>query len=245
MSGAAAGSSLRGGDRVALMLVVVALGFIAALAWAGQTTRTRAAADRSAELARIAANRQAHTAALERELSRLRERAGQLAAGGSSAPLRLVNAELERFGMLAGTVPARGPGVAVVLEDSPLAAEDPAGSLDFRIQDIDIQLVVNELWHAGAEAVAVNGQRVVGTTAIRSAGEAILVNFKVLASPYRVEAIGPARPMRERFEASEVAQRFRKWTDLYRLGFRVRSSDDIRIPAYAGTLRFRHAHADG
>jgi uncharacterized protein YlxW (UPF0749 family) len=240
VSTSAAGAPRRG-DRAATLLIALLVGFIIALALAGQAGRTRAAEGRSQELARIAATRQARAASLESELAKLRTRAEQLGAAGSSDSLRVLNADLARFGLLAGTAPARGAGLLVTLGDSPLAENDPTASLDFRIQDIDIQLVVNELWQAGAEAVAVNGQRLVGTTAIRTAGDAILVNFKVLSSPYRIEAIGDPRTLKEHFEASEVAAHFTKWTDLYRLGFSVKTKDSLRLPAHSGTLRFQYA----
>jgi uncharacterized protein YlxW (UPF0749 family) len=236
----AAGAPRRG-DRAATALIALIVGFIVALALAGQASRSRAAEGRRVELARIAATRQARTASLEDELAQLRSRADRLSSTGASNPLRTLNNDLTRFGLLAGTAPARGGGLVVTLADSPLASKDPTASLDFRIQDIDIQLVVNELWQAGAEAIAVNGQRLVGTTAIRTAGDAILVNFKVLSSPYRVEAIGAPETMERHFKASEVAERFTKWTDLYRLGFSVKTKDALRIPAYSGALRFQYA----
>lgn len=231
----------RRGDRAATAAIALLVGFLVALALAGAASRTRVAEGRRAELARIAATRQSRASTLERELTELRARADKLSASGASDQLRALNTDLAQFGLLAGTAPARGRGLVVTLSDSPLAGQDPNTSADFRIQDIDIQLVVNELWQAGAEAVAVNGQRLVGTTAIRTAGEAILVNFKVLASPYRIEAIGDPASMRRAFEASEVATRFTKWTDLYRLGFTVKANDVLRLPAFAGALRFEYA----
>lgn len=236
-------AAARRGVRASIAIAAALAGFVMALAWAGQVSRTRASEDRRAELARIAAARQGRAAALERELAGLRERADRLASARATGPIRAIQSDLDRLGLLAGTTAARGGGLVVTLSDSPLAEEDPSASADFRIQDIDLQLVANELWNAGAEAIAINGQRIVGTTAIRTAGEAILVNFKVLSSPYRIEAIGPSKTLRALFEASEVAKRFLKWTDLYRLGYAVASEDALRLPAYTGTLRFEYARA--
>jgi uncharacterized protein YlxW (UPF0749 family) len=85
-----------------------------------------------------------------------------------------------------GTAALAGPGVSVTLDDAPDA---DAGSLN-RVLDRDVQDVVNALWQAGATGIAINGQRLTGTTAIRSAGEAILVNYRPLTRPYRVDAVG-------------------------------------------------------
>lgn len=101
-------------------------------------------------------------------------------------------AQIEVLGMDAGTQAVRGPGARVVLADGDLAdpAADPATS---RVLDLDLQRVVNGLWEAGAEAVAVNGERVGALTSIRSRAEVILVNYTPVVSPYEVEAIGDPR----------------------------------------------------
>ena len=97
--------------------------------------------------------------------------------------------ELNRAESGAGLTAVRGPGLAVTLTDAP-APEDGGENLG-RILDRDVQSVVNELWGAGAEAVAIDGQRLGPTTSIRSAGEAILVDFRPVTNPYLIEAIGP------------------------------------------------------
>ncbi len=65
--------------------------------------------------------------------------------------------------------------------------------------DVDLQILANGLWQAGAEAVAINGHRLSSLTAIRSAGDAITVDFRSLTRPYRVEAIGDPRTLPARF----------------------------------------------
>ena len=98
--------------------------------------------------------------------------------------------------LAAGTGAVGGPGLRVTVEDAPVTRADPeAADPDLRVQDVDLQVVVNGLWAAGAEAVAVNGQRLTALTAIRTAGSAILVDLAPLSSPYVVEAVG--RPHRD------------------------------------------------
>ncbi len=105
--------------------------------------------------------------------------------------------EVTTLGVLAGAEPVQGPGAVYTL-DNAVGVSDPftgdprdggAGD-EGRVLDVDLQVVVNGLWAAGAEAVAVNGHRLTSTSAIRSAGLAILVDFRPLAPPYVVEAIG-------------------------------------------------------
>ena len=184
------------------------------------------------------AERQRHTADLENRLSDLRAQADERAARDGSSHLRELQAAADRIVGTSGTVAVSGPGVLVSLTDAPDA--DP-GSSDNRIQDIDVQAVVNELWAAGAEAIAINGQRLVTSTAIRNAGGAVLVNFRVLTSPYRIQAVGNADALRKALESSEIARRFRDWRDIYGLGFTISRENDLQVPAFAGTLRYRYA----
>lgn len=145
------------------------------------------------------------------------------------------SAELAR---LAGTVAMTGPGVVVTLNDSSRQPESPADAGAYRIHDSDIQLVVNALLAAGAEALAINDNRVVSTTAVRSAGDTIVVNFRPLAPPYRIAAIGVDATQ---FLQSQIAQRFDRWSDLFGLGFEVRARADVEVPAYTGRVRITTA----
>ena len=88
-----------------------------------------------------------------------------------------------------GVVPVAGRGLRIELTDAP--TDDPdTQDPTLRVQDVDLQVVVNGLWAAGAEAIAVNGHRLTSMTAIRSAGDAVLVDLVPLSSPYKVDAIG-------------------------------------------------------
>ncbi len=102
-------------------------------------------------------------------------------------------------GLQVGAQAVRGPGVVVHLQDAPAGDSAPgeAGKGE-RVNARDIQHVVNGLWSAGAEAVSVNQHRLTSTSAIRFAGEAIIVDFRGLAPPYEVRAIGdPVRLAQE------------------------------------------------
>ena len=100
-----------------------------------------------------------------------------------------------------------GPGVLIVVDDSPSAAADARD----RVLDIDLQVLANGLWEAGAEAISINGHRLSGLTAIRSAGDAITVDYRSLTRPYRVEAVGDVRTLQARFVESSAGA---WWNDL-------------------------------
>ena len=110
-----------------------------------------------------------------------RLRADLLAAGDGSRESR----ELDRLAREAGTTALVGPGLIVTMDDAPDA--EP-GSLN-RVLDRDLQSIVNELWRAGAQGIAINDQRLVETSAIRGAGDAILVNYHPLTRPYVISAV--------------------------------------------------------
>jgi uncharacterized protein YlxW (UPF0749 family) len=181
---------------------------------------------RTADTDRLAAQAER----LRAEVALLRDRSlGQDALG------RGVAAELRALELATGGIAVVGPGLVVTLDDAHNDGSD--GTVrggqpgEGRIFDSDIQEVVNALWAAGAEAVSVNDMRVTGQTAIRSAGEAILVDLRPLSPPYRVRAVGDVDRMEPAFVDAPTARRFQTWTSLYGLGFSVRRADRLRLPA--------------
>jgi uncharacterized protein YlxW (UPF0749 family) len=164
---------------------------------------------------------------------RLEEAQDQQAAG--SARVRAVVTRIDRLRAPAGLAAVEGPGVVIELADSSQVPRTRGELTDLRIQDVDLQLVVNALWEAGAEAVAVNGRRVVATTAIREAGDRVLVNFDPVSSPYLVVAIGDPEALRDGLDGSEIAQQFEVWTQVYGLGFSIRGEDRVAVPALQGS----------
>ena len=221
------------GPYLGFPIVLVLLGFLVSTGFVQERLREQQLPTRRQELQTLVRERRADVRALAAEVADLSDRlAGiqdRLAAGSSD--VRAVVEETEALRVPAGMAGAHGPGVVVELADSPRAPSSRAESADLRIQDADIQLVVNTLWRAGAEVVAVNGRRIVTTTAIRQAGGTILVNYRAVASPYRVVAIGDADALVDRMMGSEVAERFRVWTEIYGLRFSVQRVGEASVPA--------------
>ena len=225
-------------------LVVGLLAFLLTVDLRTQDSASKINSTRRSELAAIVAERQQRTAALESRLAQLRAQVAAIAASAGSATLQELRAATDSMGALSGTTDLTGPGLIVRLTDAK-AADQSSNNADTRIQDVDIQEVVNALWAAGAEALSVNGQRLVSTSAIRNAGSAVLVNFRVLTSPYVIGAIGDANAMRSSFEGSDIAKRFRGWAQVYGLGFSIEQPSTIQVPAFAGSLNFRYARVQG
>jgi uncharacterized protein YlxW (UPF0749 family) len=223
-----------------LLGVLAVTGFLLLTAVSSARTTKRAEAPRKAELIDLIEQRRRTVDQLDASVSKLRDQvaAAERTAARRSALGDATNRELAGLAGQAGTTALHGPGMEVKLSDSDRSPPSPDEAGAYAIHDSDLQLVVNALFGAGAEAVAVNGSRVVVTTPIRAAGDTIVVNFRPLSPPYRVTAIG-ADPVA--FGASEIAVRFRRWTRLFGLGYSTKDLDDVTVPAYTGRVRITTA----
>ncbi len=151
----------------------------------------------------------------------------------------------------AGAVPVSGPGLLVTLANAdPSADEDPVGGgtaeEDPREQgqDGDLQRVVNALWAAGAEAVSINGQRLGPTTAIRFAGEAVLVDFRPVTNPYEISAIGDPDSLSAEFLASPEVGALAVISQTFGLRFEYAEEEELSLPA-ASVPELRYAVPEG
>jgi uncharacterized protein YlxW (UPF0749 family) len=139
----------------------------------------------------------------------------------------------------AGLTAVSGPGVLVTLREpsGPTATPTPGrggttgiGATNI-LTDRDVRSVVNELWHDGAEAISVNDVRLTPTSAIRFAGEAVLVDFQPITSPYHIAAIGDADLLSTNFAQSAVASRYQTLTGVEGIGFSFTDASDLTLPA--------------
>lgn len=187
-------------QRPTIVIIAVAVGLVVGLAvnylhGRGESTRS-ALKSKVIEQRQLLAERERDVAELDRRVAGLAEDA----LGTSASP------QSEEAQRLAAAEAVSGPGLVVILSDPAEVAGKTTTNRAQRVVDADIQLVVNELWAGGAEAIVINGQRLGPTTAIREAGDAILVNYSPVQSPYRVAAIGPARSMRQQVLGSPAAK---------------------------------------
>jgi len=171
---------------------------------------------------------------LRATVDRTRDAALRATGAGQAALDQLAGAEQG-----AAAVAVTGPGLRVTLADAPSGADaDPVGTRPTApsgsaVRDSDLQLVVNALWAAGAEAISVDGQRLGPTSTIRTAGEAILVDFQPVTSPYQVDAIGSADTLSQRFLADPEVQALAVVTQSYGLRFDFAKEGHLALPAAA------------
>ncbi|MFE5137193.1 DUF881 domain-containing protein [Streptomyces fagopyri] len=147
--------------------------------------------------------------------------------------------QADLVGILSGAVAVHGPGVKLVVNDAKEATQggdgDPRETSGFsdtgRVRDRDMQRVVNGLWESGAEAVAVNGQRLTALSAIRAAGDAILVDNKPLVPPYTVLAVGDGERLSTRFQNSADGLYLHALQENYGIRTSISVDDDVRLSA--------------
>lgn len=160
-----------------------------------------------------------------------RQRAALRDSGGSD--------RAELVGILSGATEVTGPGVKLVVDDAKEATSggdgDPRETSGFsdtgRVRDRDMQRVVNGLWASGAEAVSINGQRLTALSAIRAAGDAILVDNKPLVPPYTVLAVGDGKRLSTRFQDSADGLYLHALQENYGIRTAISVEDDLRLPA--------------
>jgi uncharacterized protein YlxW (UPF0749 family) len=215
------------------VVTLAAVGFLLAVAWheavATAPDRNSAHAGLVGEIKAV----QTRTDGLQQNSDQLRREVTtqqQAALGGSVEQLRQVREQEAGAGLAAVT----GAGAVVKLADAPAPIDPTTGKPSTaevnRVLDVDVQSVVNELWASGAEAIAVNGQRLTSTSTIRTAGSAILVDFRPVISPYEVSAIGSA-DLDKTFGGSTASTKMRELADKYGLTFATRTERKLQLPA--------------
>ena len=234
------------GRRVVVLLALLALGLLTGAAVAQVRDGQSATEGLRAELADEVRTRTAESDRLTGAAERLRAEvaASQAELLGAGAAGRAARERLELLDLVTGSVPVQGPGIRVVLVDAP-APDGQVGdtprrgaSDSARISDRNLQDVVNALWDAGAEAVDVNGQRLTALTAIRNAGEAVLVDFRPLSPPYVVQAVGDPADLQLELLDGPTGRRLTTYASLYGWTVDVERSKELRL-AGAGLPELR------
>jgi uncharacterized protein YlxW (UPF0749 family) len=231
--------SRRRRGQVAVAAVLAVAGVLAAVTYdqaaAGAQGREEVREALVADIAQESDTNDELTAELEQlraDVSAARDDALAATTEGQRALEAVEGAE-----MAAALDPVTGPGLLVTLADAqPDADSDPvggAGEADPRGQvlDGDLQVVVNALWAAGAEAIGINGRRLGPTTAIRFAGEAVLVDFRPVTNPYLISAIGDPETLRSRFLASPEVVDLAGYSESFGLRFDFAQEDELSLPS--------------
>jgi len=229
------------GWAISLAAALAVVGFVTAAQWKSSPARQQFTSTAQQVLANQALDLQAEHEALrqqigqgEAELQRF-----QTEAAGSQTALEALNRELEAARLAVGLAAVSGPGVIVEIADSKRVVPPGENPARYIVQVDDLRDIVTALWASGAEAIAINEERLVSRSSIYGVGASILVNTGFLSPPFRIQAIGPAS-MHQRFLGhpaylGRVAQRI---TD-YGLEFATVGADEVSVPRFIGSTAMR------
>lgn len=228
---------------ISMLVVGLSLGLMLSLVWSAPWARSAengsgpSAVSLSVE--RLEAEQRDLRAALATLRQELAERRQEAAT--NTDRLQELKAELDRQALLAGLVPVAGPGVTVVLDDSAAQMSPGTDPNAYIIHEHDLRDIVNLLWMAGSEAIAVNDERLVGTSSIYCVGSTVMVNNTRLSPPYTIRAIGNPRVQQDYLRNPSYLRNLKEKQRLYGLTFQVRSMSTVKLPAYTGSVRVHYA----
>ncbi|KAE8762689.1 DUF881 domain-containing protein [Georgenia thermotolerans] len=178
---------------------------------------------------------------LERENAELRDEVASYVRRAEGDPEASAGNQLAA--QAAGQGALEGPGLSVELWDAPQQTDGLAASLPpdaLVVHQQDVEAVMNALWAGGAEAMTVQGHRVVSTTGVRCVGNVLHIAGHTYSPPYRIEAIGSPAKLRSALLDSPDVQTYLDYVDAVRLGWSVRETT-VEAPPYAGPLTLTHA----
>jgi uncharacterized protein YlxW (UPF0749 family) len=189
---------------------------------------------------------EAEQAELKARIADMRRRIGELQSStqGTSS-LQEVNGRIEQARIASGMTALEGQGIVATLSDSTASSvppnEDPG---NFIIHDYDLRDVLNALWAAGAEAISLNGERLVSTSSLYCVGTTILCNATRLSPPYEVSAIGDPEALEAAVRHAPQMEKLNQRAIIYDLPITVERRENVEVPAYNGSVVLRHAEVD-
>ena len=240
----------RGGTAWAALVPVVALAAGLLFATSSQTAQgTDLRGGEATELSALIPAREEAVAAQEEQLEALQAQVQALTdqAAARNGDVAAAQDAGDAGALSAGLVALTGPGVQITLDDAP---RRPDGSLpmgarpdDVVIHQSDVQAVVNAVWAAGADAVAIMDERLIATSAVRCVGNVLLLHGRTWSPPFVVTAIGDVDAIRAQLAASPQVQVFQQAVEDFGLGFAVQQRGELTLPAYDGRPAMEYATA--
>jgi uncharacterized protein YlxW (UPF0749 family) len=199
------------------------------------------------ELRGLIAERKRTGALQELQLRDLQEQVEELTdqAAGRNGAVAAARRAGQEGAVSAALVPLTGPGVRITLDDAPQSADGsrPNGATadDLVIHQSDVQAVVNAVWAAGADGVAIMDRRLIATSAVRCVGNTLLLQGRPYSPPFVVTAIVDADATRAQLATSPQVQVFQQAVADFGLTFTVEEISEVRLPEYDGSLGMQFA----
>ena len=237
----ASGLPVATGLRSPLLIIVAVLigALLGASALALRAPTTTASKIKHDLVGRID-DRRAHADAQTRLIESLRTQINTTQAAALSAQSQTgLTSELSKLELATGTVPVTGPGLVLTVDDAPTKAEPVAPDANPGIATVpdqgkvtakDLQIIVNGLWEAGSEAISINGHRLTSRSAIRSAGAAVLVDYRPLTRPYVINAIGDPGSLTVEFADNNGGSYLQSLMNNYQIRSDIQNRTSIVVP---------------
>ncbi|HLO36840.1 MAG TPA: DUF881 domain-containing protein, partial [Candidatus Deferrimicrobium sp.] len=220
-------------------------GFLIAAQLAAEGPRVRYTTQERSPLVETALTLQAQRAELKTRITALRQQIQDIEqqGAGSQAVLRDLNARLDEARIAAGLIPLTGTGIVLKLEDSTQPVPPGGNEADYLAGAADLRTVVALLWQTGAEAIAINDERLTTSSAIIDIGGSVLVNAAYVAGPYQVTAIGPT-DLFARLSAAPGWEEFvRTRRGSFGIGISWAEPDTVDVPAFAGSVTLHESRS--
>jgi uncharacterized protein YlxW (UPF0749 family) len=199
---------------------------------------------RNTDLVSLVQSESRRNTTLAAQVTRLRAEVDTLAAAQTDTGGADLTAELAEKSAQVGLTPVTGPSVTVTLDDAPASVTGEGVDQDLLVvHQQDIQAVANELWRGGAEAMTIQGQRVIVTTGIKCVGNTVVLHGIPYAPPYRISAIGDPVKLQAALASSDYIRIYRQYVDAFRLGYEVTVSSKSDFPGYQGSVDLQYATA--
>lgn len=243
------GSLHRGWHVSAALVFVIAGGLFATTSLSSRGLDLRAAS--ITDLGGVVRQERERSDELQAELAALNQEVDRLTRQVDDSTVADLQDRIDDMLAPAGLTPVTGPGLTVVLTDAPKSELDRASEDDgdvsveeLIVHQQDIQAVVNALWAGGAEAMTIQGQRVVSTTGIKCVGNTVVLHGVPYSPPYRIAAIGDPADLRGSLDASDYIDAYLMVVESHDLGYEVIPSARLEMPAYQGSITLEYAEAD-
>ena len=229
--------------QITLGAALLVLGFLIAAQLGSEGPRVRYTTQERTPLLETAGELQAQQDELKARILQLRDsiQAVEGQGAGSADLVRQLNTQLEEARIAAGLIPLTGTGIVLQLDDSQAPVPPDGSQADYLVGSRDIRSVVEELWTAGAEAIAINAERITTSTAIIDIGSSLLVNSAYLAPPYQVTALGPADLYDRLSQSPGFIDFVRSRAEAYGIRLSFAEPESVDLPAFAGTVTLRYS----